>query len=177
MLERFSDAELAERVRDGDDAEAFRALCLRWRPRLLAYFGPLFGRADLAEDAAQEVLLRLWLRRRSYLAVGRFEAYLFCLARHQWLNDRRREARTGAAEPPPPAPDPAAAALAAAAAGVVSAAAAALPAGQREVWQLTAAGLAQAAVADRLGVPLGTVKSRLHHARRRILAALEESDE
>ena len=51
----------------------------------------------------------------------------------------------------------------------------ALSPSHREVLELGYdADLTQASIAERLGVPLGTIKSRMHHALRALRAALEE---
>ena len=51
----------------------------------------------------------------------------------------------------------------------------ALSPSHREVLELGYdADLTQASIAARLGVPLGTIKSRMHHALRALRAALEE---
>ena len=176
MHDRFSDAELMERIRDDHDPEAFRELALRWRPRLTGYFRPLFGCSDAADDATQEVLVWLWSHRAEYRATGRFEGYLLTIAKHHWLNRRRHEQRRQTVALPV---DEAAASaptddlvLAAHDRQTLVAAASELPAAQRLVLELvTAEGLTLSAVADRLGIPLGTVKSRLHHARQRLRAA------
>jgi RNA polymerase sigma-70 factor (ECF subfamily) len=50
-----------------------------------------------------------------------------------------------------------------------------LTAAHREVLELSYAGdLTQAQIADRLGIPLGTVKTRSHHALRSLKAALQQ---
>ncbi len=182
MADRHSDSELMERVRDTDDPSAFAELVCRWRPRLAGYFRSLLGDGAAVDDAVQDVLVQLWARRAAYRAQGRFGALVLRYAEHHWLNLRRREARrlteplAQAAEPT--APDVAGQVLHRETQRVLADATAALPAGQREVFRLVSEEqLPEQAVAERLQVPVGTVKSRLHAARRQLRAALKELDD
>ncbi|MBI2301114.1 MAG: RNA polymerase sigma factor [Armatimonadetes bacterium] len=182
MHDRFGDAELMEQIRDDHDPEAFRTLCMRWRRRLAAWFRPLLGDPAAVDDAVQEVLLLLWTRRAEYRATGRFEAYVLTLARHHWLNAQRRARRRETAELADDAvgvgPGPEAEALASEQQRRLARAVQALPAAHRQVLELaTVAGLCQDEVAARLGLPLGTVKSRLYYARRKLRRSLEENDD
>lgn len=180
MDSRHSDGELMERIRDHSDPEAFRLLAERWRPRLGAFFRPLLGDDALAQDAVQEVLLKLWTARADYREIGRFSAYALAHARHYWLNLRRHEERR-ATEPlgdEGPANDSTeGAVLARAARSQLDQLVARLPEAQRQVWRLAADGLSEAEVASRLAVPVGTIKSRLHAARRRVWSGLQEDDD
>lgn len=180
MRERFSDAELMEQVRDREDPEAFRLLTSRWRPRLTAYFRALSGDLDEADDATQEVLLRLWSRRAQYRATGRFEAYVMTLAKHHWLNLRRSLRRWEAEQLTAVGADgdPAAEVLARAARESLVRAVTGLSEAHRSVVRLVVDdGLSQEQAAGRLAIPVGTVKSRLHAARRRLRTLLEEDDD
>lgn len=182
MYGRFSDAELAEQMRDGDSAGAFGELLVRWRSRLVRYFRPLLADDAAVEDAVQEVFCRLWTRRGEYRATGRFEAYLLRLAKHHWLNERRRVRRRETIEiddqASSPDDDPARLTEARETARRADDAVLRLPAAQREVWQLIHEdGLSERQVSERLGVPAGTVKSRLYTARRKVMAACEEMDD
>src|SRR6185369_12507125 len=85
-----SDIELVLRVRAGDTA-AFGQLAERYREPLRRYFLALTGDPSRADDDAQETLLRLWLCRERYEPAGRFAGYLFRIARHYWLNQRKKE--------------------------------------------------------------------------------------
>jgi RNA polymerase sigma-70 factor (ECF subfamily) len=50
-----------------------------------------------------------------------------------------------------------------------------LPEGQRDVWELAEVqGLRYAEIAQALGIPVGTVKSRHHHAVRKLRTLLAE---
>jgi RNA polymerase sigma-70 factor (ECF subfamily) len=165
------------------DPEAFRLLSERWRPRLVNYFRSLGADLHGAEDCAQETLLRVHGYRRSYRPDTRYEAFLFTLARHAFLDARRRAIRRPAkvglpeellAEP-----------LGREHAGPpdgslldLSAAVAALPERLRGVVELGAVrGLPYEQVAALLGIPVGTVKSRMHLAVRRLREVLSDGDE
>lgn len=182
MADRHSDSELMERVRDRDDPDAFAELVCRWRPRLAGYFRPLLGDGAAVDDAVQEVLIRLWTRRGDYRAQGRFGALVLRYAEHHWLNLRRHEGRRQT-EPlaqacEPTVPDVAGEVLHRESRRRLLDATATLPAGQREVLRLVSEEhLPEQAVAERLQVPVGTVKSRLHAARRQLRAALKEMDD
>lgn len=177
MYRRFSDAELAEQMRDSDSAGAFGELQRRWRDQLAAYFRPLLADDAAADDAVQEVLCRLWTRRAAYRATGRFEAYLLALAKHHWLNERRRTARRETVvlddDAVPGTDDPAHLSEVRETARQAVAALRRLPAEQQLVWRLICEdGLTTRQAAEQLGVPTGTVKSRLHAARQRILSEI-----
>lgn len=182
MVDCLSDAELMERIRDHDDADAFAQLVCRWRPRLAGYFSPLLGDAAAVDDAVQDLLIALWTSRADYRATGRFAAFVLRRAEHHWLNLRRREARRATEPldqvPEPPAVDAALAAQQREAHRRLVAATATLPAHERDVLRLVAEQhLPERIAADQLGVPLGTIKSRLHAARRRLRAVLQEMDD
>src|SRR5262245_46972146 len=89
------DIELMLRVRAGE-AVAFQRLAERYREPLRRYFAAVSGDASQADDLAQETLLRLWLARERYEPAGRFAGYLFGIARHHWLNQRRKQRRAPA---------------------------------------------------------------------------------
>jgi RNA polymerase sigma-70 factor (ECF subfamily) len=182
-----SDIELMLRVRAGDPA-AFHQLARRYREPLRRYFAALAGSAGPVDDLAQETLLRLWLVRERYEPTGRFAGYLFSIARHHWLNQRKKQQKRPARLAPLEE-----AALEAAPFQVnqpervllerlrharIRQAIAALPEHYRVVFQLCQIeGWSYAEAADRLGIPLGTVKSRMAGAVRRLRAGLSGEEE
>ena len=187
-LNEATDAELMLRAQGANDVAAFGELARRWRPVLVRFFAatlPLPGHAD---DAAQETLLRLWLLRARYRPTGRFSAYVLTVARHFGLNQAvkfraqaPREQSLDTAAPflaaPAPTTQPERIALARHEADRVRAAVAALPPGERAVFLLSHDdGLRYAEIAARLHIPVGTVKSRMASAVRRLRAALTNEE-
>jgi RNA polymerase sigma-70 factor (ECF subfamily) len=161
------------RLAAGESA-AFDALGARWRPRLVNYFRSLGADLHGAEDCAQETLIRVYAYRAAYRPQAEYAAFLFTVARHAFLDWRRRVVRreaheSAATEPADAAPrsepdgaDPGARAD-------LAAAVLRLPPRLRGVVELAAIrGLPYDQVAALLGVPVGTVKSRMHLAVRRL---------
>jgi RNA polymerase sigma factor (sigma-70 family) len=173
----FGDAVLVRRAQAGD-RDAFAALVQEHRPLVLALCRRLVGPAPFAEDAAQEAVLQAMLHLDRLRRPERFGPWLAGIGLNVcrlWLRERSRATasweelvggRLGP-EPTAAAADPADLAVAADLSGRVRAAVLALPPGQRTAVLLHyLAGLSQTEVAAALGVESGTVKARLHKARR-----------
>lgn len=100
---RDPDVRLMLQVRD-DSAAAFEELVLRYQDRLVALLTHLSGSRDQAEDLAQEVFLRVYRARKSYVPGAKFSTWLFTIANNAASNalrtlarrhEVRPEARTG----------------------------------------------------------------------------------
>ncbi|MBI2303085.1 MAG: RNA polymerase sigma factor [Armatimonadetes bacterium] len=167
------------------DEAAFEAVCVRLRPELRRHLLDILRDSGAADDLVQEVLLRLWTADPPPAPAG-VRAWLHRVATNLALN-QLRTARRRPAEPLDPGRlgaalrdggVPAAGALAATpeaaferaeTAGLCRRAVADLPAAHRAVVALVyEADLRLRDVAEVLGVPEGTVKSRLHAARRQL---------
>lgn len=171
-----SDDDLLRAVARGD-ATAFEALYRRhrdWTFRVACRFcrGP-----EDAADVVQETFAYLLARAPRLRLTARLTTYLYPVVRSIAVERIRRQRRMrlgGVGEGPDAAVDPTGPALPATGLDpALEAAVAALPEGQREVLLMRAVdemSLAEIAVA--LGIPVGTVKSRLHHA----LAALRADE-
>lgn len=177
-----------QRVAAGD-VRAFTPLVERVLPRLLAYFRRLGADASLAEDCAQEVLLRVYRHRARYEAKARFVTYLFHVAKNHWI-DIYRHRKAGpttlsadvefgddggslAGELRAPAESPGDPADRAELRQALDRAIAALGDEHRQVFVLAQMeGLRYQEIGEILGVPVGTVKSRMHAAHRQIREAL-----
>jgi RNA polymerase sigma-70 factor (ECF subfamily) len=172
----MDDDLLIAAIAAGDDT-ALRALFSRHAPWLAARLRSVLPAPDV-EDVLQETFLAVWRGAGSYRPQGAAGGWLWGVARRQAALFLRRR---GPAELVLPAvvaadgqqADPAEAVLSRVviddAVGVLG------PAGSpdREVWRLMyVEDRPVAEVAELMGVPEGTVKSRAHRARRRLRAAL-----
>ncbi|MBX6752909.1 MAG: sigma-70 family RNA polymerase sigma factor [Thermorudis peleae] len=133
-----------------------------------------------AEDVTQEVFLRLWQAPELYVPErGPFAPWLLRVTRNRaldWVRQRRRGTASLAVmidehgiEPVGGGEDPAALAERTILAEHVRQALAELEPSQRQVLELAYfAGLTQREMADMLGIPLGTVKTRVRTGLRRL---------
>jgi len=79
-------------VRD-DDAAAFEELMLRYQNRLMTVLEHLVGERTQAEDLAQDVFLRVYRSRKTYVPGARFSTWLFTIANNVASNARRSRQR------------------------------------------------------------------------------------
>jgi RNA polymerase sigma-70 factor, ECF subfamily len=86
------DVRLMLDVREGS-AAAFEELVLRYQGRLVSVLEHLVGHRDQAEDLAQEVFLRVYRARKSYVAGARFATWLFTIANRVAANAMRNQSR------------------------------------------------------------------------------------
>ncbi|HSC27939.1 MAG TPA: sigma-70 family RNA polymerase sigma factor [Vicinamibacterales bacterium] len=181
-----TDSSLVARARAGD-AEAFGLLTERYMRRAYAQALGLVGSREDALDLSQEAFARAFRARRSLDPDRPFYAWLYQILRRlcfNFLRDAKVRARVvdqGASawldEAPATAPasDPAAALERSEARRRVAAAIEQLPAREREVLVLKEfEELKYREIAALVGVPVGTVMSRLYSARRRLAEALED---
>ena len=167
----MDDDELIAAVAGGDDA-ALRELFSRHAPWLAVRLRAVLPAAEV-EDALQETFLAVWQGAGGYRPAGSAGGWLWGIARRQAALLLRRRGPAAVVLPAvftrigEQAGDPAEAALARA--DLDQAVAALGPAGgpEREVWRLRyLEDRPVAEVAELLGVPAGTVKSRAQRARR-----------
>lgn len=164
------DARWLEAAQRGDEG-AFEALYLRHRAYVLQV-ARRFGATDAdAADVLQEVFA--WLARKLPALTLRAElrTLLYPAAKHLAL---KRAARARRAAPLDEQPERAAPPPATELQLGVRELVAALPPAQREVVQLRFVdGMSLEEIARAMGVRLGTVKSRLHHALRKLRAGVD----
>jgi RNA polymerase sigma-70 factor, ECF subfamily len=160
-----------------DDEHALRRLVGRYQGLLVNFF-LRSGAQSFAEDLVQETFIRLYRYRHRAEPRARFTTFLHTLARHVWVDHVRRGSRATRLREAWQAEQPDADTASAAAAGVRLDAARALqelPDEPRAVVTLLFfQGLSQAEAAEVLGIPVGTVKSRLFNALQRLRGALDE---
>jgi RNA polymerase sigma-70 factor, ECF subfamily len=174
-------ADLLRRIAERSDPAAFRELYETYGPRVKAYMMRKGADAGTAEDLAQETLLTVWRKASLYADdKGSMTTWVFTIARNLRIDRLRREVpwqelpEWRLAEASEEAlPDEA---LAEKQQQVrLQAALTDLPADQREVVTLAyLEGLSHSEIATRLGLPLGTVKSRMRIAYQKVRATLED---
>lgn len=174
-------ADLLHRVATAGDAQAFHTLFQTYAPRVKSYMMRQGADANTAEELAQETLLTVWRKAALYSGEkGSPTTWIFTIARNLRIDRLRREVawqelpdghdEEASDETPPDE--------------VVSererqervqTALATLPADQQEVVSLSyIEGLSHSEIAERLGLPLGTVKSRMRLAYQKIREAVED---
>ena len=179
-----SDRQLVDQAKAGEPA-ACDALARRHRRAAYLLALQLLGNRDDAMDVTQDAMLRFFTTLKSFDATRRVQPWLLTIVRNQvrdlWRRRQRRPADAAgesdalvgqlAAPQPGPEADLHRQELKAR----VWRALAALPAEKREIIVLRDFhDLSYADIAQVLGIPIGTVMSRLHGARRRLRARLEE---
>jgi RNA polymerase sigma factor (sigma-70 family) len=173
------DAWLAVRCQLGE-REAFDLLIDRWHGPLWTYARRLTGSDDAAHDVVQEAWLRILRALPQLRDASRLRPWLFGIMRRT-LMDRLR-GRYGAPAPTDVDPDTLAADAPdddpEAEAAALQEGLERLPVVEREALTLFyLRELSLAEVAELLGVPVGTVKSRLHRARRMLRQAIGSIEE
>lgn len=83
------DDSLMIRLQEGD-RHAFDEIVDKWHGVLIGFFFRNVRDLQLAEDLAQETLLKLHQQFWDYLPVGKFRAWLFRMARNLMIDDIRR---------------------------------------------------------------------------------------
>lgn len=173
------DADLVRQVAAGDRM-AFAALYERHGQAVLAHIVLVVGERTLAEEILQDTMLALWKSAASFRGESTVRSWLIAIARRKARDRmRRRQVRTVTDDIlscwPSPEPSPEDLTLRRAEAAAVAEAIGELGVRHREVLGLVYdANLTLADAANVLGVPLGTVKSRLAGARSALARSLSE---
>lgn len=151
---------------------AFEDIFRSHRGRVYALCLRLAGSRALAEDALQETFLDVYRGLEAFRGDSRLSTWIYRLALRTALRLRARHRDLPSDDDAPTASiDPAGALTARDRVRRLEVAVAALPAEQRTVLCLFAVeGLGHREIADILGVPEGTVWSRLHQARKALAA-------
>jgi RNA polymerase sigma-70 factor, ECF subfamily len=178
MEEACSDETLMLRAQR-DDARAFEVLYDRHWSAVFWLAMRILDDRGLAADVTQETFIALWLNRERYRPDrGRLRWWLQSIVRNRAI-DRRRSNRGNVPGSPPPfeltvAPDSTEEeVLAADERRELGVLVAHLPSEQRAVIELAFyTGLTHAEITERLGIPLGTIKSRIRTGLDRLRLAL-----
>jgi RNA polymerase sigma-70 factor (ECF subfamily) len=166
--------QLVDQAKRGDE-EAFDALARQVGDRCMAIACRILRDVHLAEDAVQSSLIVAWRELRTLRDPDRFEPWLHRILTHECYAEARRRTRwaTNIRVLPVEESEPS---------GILTIhdrdqlerAFRRLTLEQRAVLVFHRyLGLSLPEVADRLGIPLGTAKSRLHHATAALRASIE----
>jgi len=189
MPREVDDLALLEKARAGD-AEAFRALVVRYQTKVFAVALGIVKDQDLAWDVAQDAFVRVHQHLRDFKGESAFSTWLFRIATHLSIDAVRKE-RSAKRDDLDEVDE---AVLSEGADGILATslgsnpqqtvlrkelvekmteALAELPVAHRTVLVLREVeGLSYEELAERLDVPKGTVMSRLFHARKKMQALL-----
>ena len=187
------DSVLMERYRDGDD-DALGLLAETWQRPLVNFFYRLTRDRFTAEDYTNEVFVRLIRARANYRPTAKLSTYLYRIAKNYWIDQIRSRAaapRIGSLDAPIGEDGGRPITLEDTVAGKVPQpqmmldrkevmvrirqAVGRLPEDQRLVFVLSEnQGLRYADIAEVLEIPVGTVKSRMHAAVRRLRDLLKD---
>jgi RNA polymerase sigma-70 factor (ECF subfamily) len=175
------DARLLEAVADGDRL-AFERLYHLYFPRLTRFLNRATRNLQLIEETANDTMLVVWRKAPTWDASCKVSTWIFAIA---WR--RALKAVHGTDEPVEAAPDlieadpdsqPEARFALLRRHQALDAALGALPIDQRTVVQLTYFhDMGYADIADVMGCPQNTVKTRMFHARRRLATLLADRED
>jgi len=177
-----SDATLVERLPFDRSGDELRELYRRYAPELFGFATSALGDRELAEEVVQDVFAQLWRHAGDYdQRRASVRTWLYAIARNRIIDAHRR----AAARPKRAADDDSletaseidAALDQAVLRWQVTTALARLSPAHREVIRLAHyGGLTMREIAERTGVPLGTVKSRTSYALRHLRLIFDEME-
>jgi RNA polymerase sigma-70 factor (ECF subfamily) len=172
------EASLIALAQNGD-RHAFGELVRRYQNGVVQVIYRMCGNADLAQDAAQDAFIRAWLNLPDLRPGSSFRNWLYRIAVNVAIDTLRRDTKTTDMEIETLAiadhqDGPEAALVRKEQALAVQQAIQGLTEASRKVLVLREYGeLSYSEIADVLGIPLGTVMSRLNYARQQLKKALQ----
>lgn len=175
--------ELLRAVAEKRDRAAFIALFNYFAPRLKTYLMKQGASPQNAEELVQETMLTVWRRAKSYDPdKAAASTWIFTIARNRRIDALRKRARpepdmNDPALVPESGPDASQQIAAAEQAEMLKDALDTLPEEQAEVLRLSYfEDLSQSRIAEKTGLPLGTVKSRMRLALKALRSQLNNTD-
>ncbi|MDP2149512.1 MAG: sigma-70 family RNA polymerase sigma factor [Parvibaculum sp.] len=175
-------ADLIERIALHGDRAAFANLFDHYAPRVKGYLGRLGLEPARAEDLTQDVMVAVWRKAASFdRSKANASTWIYRIARNRRIDLFRRE-RTATLDPDEPmlSPEaeilPDAALLAGQQGTLIARALAELPPEQQEMIKAAFyEDLSHSEIAERTGLALGTVKSRMRLAFEKLRVRLEST--
>ena len=189
-----ADESLIARYRRTGDRAMFETLIRRYEREIYSYLRRYIGNAEMAEDAFQGTFLQVHLKCHQFDSDRRFRPWLYAIATNQAIDVQRRNKRhrmvsldrssgekddrgnSWSEKLVGDCPDPLLAAASGESSQWVNESVESLGESMQQVIQLVYyQGLKYREAAEALGIPVGTVKSRLHAAVQRLGLLWEES--
>lgn len=178
MATTDDDQMLIDRVSSGD-REAMRLLYQRHYDGLFAF---LLGRgadAAVAHDTAQEAMLEVWRSAGKFAGKSAVKTWIFAIGRNKLFDRQRKNTRLSFVDDVPdtadPAPNPEALLLAASEADQVRGCLAKLKPNHRNALRLAFyEDLSYEEISQLEDIPVGTVKTRIFHAKQRLMHCLTQ---
>jgi RNA polymerase sigma factor (sigma-70 family) len=170
------DRELLERFREGDES-AVKAVYERFRGPVFAISMSVLHDHGLAADATQQTFVKAWQAATTYDADRELAPWIYAIARRTAIDIYRKQSRSVASDEvdsmePPPSLDTIWEVF------EVRSALDRLPDEERQVIKLSHFdGLTHTEIAEHMGIPVGTVKSRSHRAHQRLIELLRHVEE
>lgn len=174
------DEQLLSSVATGD-LDAFDIIVQRYQDRLLNFVLRFIGEQETAEDIVQETFLRVFRKRKEYRALANFSTWIFTIAGNLAKSELRRRKRwrfmfldgNEHEERPLDLPDesqrPDYVTETEMTSALIQEAISSLPPHYREVVLLRDVdGMSYQEIAEVVGCPIGTVKSRVNRGRLRL---------
>lgn len=192
-LSAYADEELVQLYQESGDRGVFESLMRRYQREIYSYLRRYVGNAEMAEDAFQGTFLQVHLKCSQFDPERRFRPWLYAIATNQAIDVQRRNKRhrmasldrTAHSEDGDgnwseklvgEAPDPLAEASVRENGEWIRSAVDDLSDSMKRVVQLVYyQGMKYREAADVLGIPVGTVKSRLHAAVQRLSLQWDET--
>ncbi len=167
------------------DRRALEALYDRYGRRVFALAARMLNDREASEEVTQDVFLSVWRRVSSYKpGRGKFTTWLFSIAHNRTIDELRRRMRDRGRDNynidehlniAEDRPLPADQVVAKSEFEMVLQAMKTLPAAQRQVVEMSYfGGFTQVEIADQTGQPLGTVKTRMRLALKKLREALRD---
>ena len=181
----YTDEELIARFQDGDE-QAYVELVYRYRDRLITFVFGYFKDIDKAEDLVQDTFLKLYIKKDSYKEIAKFSTWIYTiagnLAKSEWRRIQLRPisfTKMGSKKlefvPPSVETNSEEKAQGHYAAKQIQKAIGKLSLHFRTVIILRdMQGISYEEISKIVGVPLGTVKSRINRARLQLQEPLKE---
>lgn len=181
MTAQERDRHLLRRIARSD-LSAFEELYDRYHQRLFGYVFKITRSPDLVEEVVDDTLLAVWRGARSFRGSSRPSTWIFGIAYRKSLKalERLPRERGGESAQEPdeleaPAPGPESLMVRRELASTLGRALATLSPEQRAVVELTYVhGFSYPEIAEIVGCPANTVKTRMFYARRRLRELLPE---